>query len=142
MSTTRPQNIISLEGARQAIAAAMAKAEELEVPVNIAVSDAGGNLVSCDRMDGAALMSMSIAQNKANSVVSFGGMPTDGWMDLFNSDDESVKLGIPHTPGLVVFGGGSPITVDGQLVGAVGVSGGTSAEDKAISDAGAAAVSN
>ena len=140
MSVSRSQNVISLEGARKAIAGAMARAQELGVAVNIAVADAGGNLVSFDRMDGAALMSASIAQDKAVSVVSFGGLPTHGWMDLFAGDDESVGKGIPLRPGLVIFGGGIPVEFDGELIGAVGVSGGTSEEDRLIAEAGAAAV--
>lgn len=140
MSVSRSQNVISLEGARLAIAGAMAKAEELGVAVNIAVADTGGNIVSFDRMDGAALMSASIAQDKAVSVVSFGGLPTHKWMDLFAGDDESVGKGIPLRPGLVIFGGGIPVIVDGELIGAVGASGGTSEEDRLVAEAGAAAV--
>ncbi|QGF24360.1 GlcG/HbpS family heme-binding protein [Raineyella fluvialis] len=140
MSVTRPQSVISLEGARRAIAGAFAKATDLGVAVNIAVADAGGNLVSFDRMDGAALMSASIAQDKAISVVSFKGLPTHAWTDLFAGDDESVGAGIPHRPGLVIFGGGIPIEIEGELVGAVGCSGGSSQEDRLIAEAGAAAV--
>lgn len=140
MSVTRPQTVISLDGARTAIAGAFARATELGIAVNIAVADAGGNLVSFDRMDGAALMSASIAQDKAISVVSFKGLPTHQWSELFAGDDASVGQGIPHRPGLVIFGGGIPIVIDGELVGAVGCSGGTSEEDRAIAEAGAAAV--
>lgn len=140
MSISRSQNVISLEGARRAIAGSVAKAEELGVPVTIAVADAGGNIVSFDRMDGAALMSASIAQDKAVSVVSFKGLPTHAWTDLFAGDHESVGKGIPLRPGLVIFGGGIPVVADGELIGAVGVSGGSSEEDRAIAEAGAAAV--
>jgi uncharacterized protein GlcG (DUF336 family) len=140
MSISRTQAVISLEGARRAIAGSFAKAEELGVPVNIAVADAGGNIVSFDRMDGAALMSASIAQDKAISVVSFKGLPTHAWTDLFAGDHESVGQGIPLRPGLVIFGGGIPILVDGELIGAVGCSGGSSEEDRQIAEAGAAAV--
>jgi uncharacterized protein GlcG (DUF336 family) len=140
MSISRPQNVISLEGARKAVAGSFAKAQELGVAVNIAVADAGGNIVSFDRMDGAALMSAGIAQDKAISVVSFLGLPTHAWTDLFAGDHESVGQGIPHRPGLVIFGGGIPIELDGELIGAVGCSGGSSEEDRAIAEAGAAAV--
>lgn len=140
MSISRTQQVISLEGARKAVEGAVAKAQELGVAVNIAVADAGGNLVSFDRMDGAALMSASIAQDKAISVVSFKGLATHQWMELFEGDDESVGRGIPHRPGLVIFGGGIPVLVDGELIGAVGCSGGSSEEDRLIAEAGAAAV--
>lgn len=140
MAISRKQSVISLEGARKAVAGSFAKAQELGVPVNIAVADTGGNLVSFDRMDGAALMSASIAQDKATSVVSFGGLPTHAWTDLFAGDHESVGKGIPLRPGLVIFAGGIPIEVDGELIGAVGCSGGTSEEDRLIAEAGAAAV--
>jgi uncharacterized protein GlcG (DUF336 family) len=81
-------------------------------------------------MDGAPLLSVQISQDKAYSAVAFG-MPTDQWHE-FIKDDEPLKIGIPHTARLVVFGGGYPIVVDGELIGGIGTSGGHYNDDMAV----------
>ena len=89
----------------------------------IAIVDDGGVLKAFSRMDGAALLSVQVAQDKAYTAVGFG-MPTHGWHD-FIKDDPPLADGAPTgIDRLVIFGGGYPITVDGQVVGAIGVSGG------------------
>ena len=77
--------------------------------------------------------------NKAYSVAAFNGMPTDKWWPLL-ADDPALVHGFTHTDRLVVFAGGVPVLIGGQVVGAVGVSGGSSDEDRQIAQAGAGAV--
>jgi uncharacterized protein GlcG (DUF336 family) len=121
------------------IAAAEAKAGELGKPFVIAVADDGGNLTALSRMDGAPLLSIQVAQDKAYTAVGFG-MPTHGWHD-FIKDDPPLAAGAPSgIDRLVVFGGGYPITVDETVVGGIGVSGGHYSEDMQVAEAGLAAL--
>jgi uncharacterized protein GlcG (DUF336 family) len=130
---------ISTEAAHEAIAAAEAKATEIGVPMNIAIVDESGNLKAFSRMDGAALLSVQIAQDKAYTAAGFG-MPTHGWHD-FIKDDPPLADGAPDgIDRLVIFGGGYPITLDGQTAGAIGVSGGHYAQDQEVAEAGLAAI--
>lgn len=130
---------ISAALARQAAGAARRSADELAVPVCIAVCDQAGHLVVFERMDGAPLMSAQLAQDKAYSVCAFGGLPTDQWWPMLQSED-ALRWGIVKTDRLVIFGGGAPIQRAGQLVGAVGVSGGTEGQDSQIAKAAAASL--
>jgi len=130
---------VSYAGARIAMDAAMAKAQELAVAVNISVCDLGGNQVAFARMDGAALLSGAIAADKAYSVAAFLGLPTDRWFGMIEHEP-ALREGIVHRDRLVIFGGGMPITIGGEVVGAVGVSGGSEQQDIDIATAGAAAL--
>jgi uncharacterized protein GlcG (DUF336 family) len=127
---------ISAEAAADAIQAAAKKAAEIGVPMCIAVVDESGVLKAFSRMDGAALLSVDIAQDKAYTAVSFG-IPTHGWFD-FIKDDPPLLHGIVKTPRLIVFGGGYPITIDGAVVGGIGVSGGHYEQDMVVAQAGLA----
>ena len=139
MSDTYAKSSISTEAAHRLIAAAEAKAGELGKPFVIAVVDDDGVLKAFSRMDGAALLSVQVAQDKAYTAVGFG-MPTAGWHD-FIKDDPPLAAGAPTgIDRLVVFGGGYPLMVDGQLVGGIGVSGGHYSEDMEIAEAGLAAL--
>jgi uncharacterized protein GlcG (DUF336 family) len=110
----------------------------LQVPVAIAVVDRAGNLVVYGRMDGAPLLSGQIAQDKAYTVAAFG-LPTHEWFEMIK-DDPALLHGIVKTERLIVFGGGVPILADAELVGAVGVSGGSAAQDRQIAEAAAGAL--
>jgi len=126
---------ITLDAAHRVIAAAEAKATEMGVPMCIAIADPGGNLKAFSRMDGAALLSTQIAQDKAYTAVGFG-MPTHGWHD-FIKDDAPLADGAPTgIDRLVIFGGGYPITMGGTVVGAIGVSGGHYSQDQEAAEAG------
>jgi glc operon protein GlcG len=105
----------------------------------ICVVDTAGEPVVAVRMDGAPRLSASIAADKAWTVTSFAGMPTSAWWGAIK-DDPTLVHGITNTPRLIIFGGGEPLMVDGQLVGAIGVSGGTSEQDADIAQAAAAAL--
>ena len=111
---------ISSELAQKMVDAAVAKARELGVSENVAILDDGGNLKAFSRLDGAPLLSIEIAQNKAYTALF--GVPTQ---DFFNfiQGDPSLLAGIPTLPRVAAYGGGFPIKVDGEIVGAIGVSG-------------------
>lgn len=130
---------VSYAGARAVVDAAVAKAGEIGIAVNIAVCDRSGNQVAFARMDGAALLSGSIAADKAYTVAAFLGIPTHRWFSMIEHEP-ALREGIVHRDRLVIFGGGVPVTVDGEVVGAVGVSGGSAEQDVEIATAGAAAL--
>ncbi|MGE0314436.1 MAG: heme-binding protein [Lautropia sp.] len=123
---------------RRAIAAAAAKAVEMKKAMSIAITDESGALKAFERMNGASLLSIDIAINKAYTASSFG-MPTHVWYE-FIKDDPPLLHGITHTPRLVIFGGGFPIVEDGQVIGAIGVSGGHYTEDMEVARAALAAI--
>lgn len=132
------QPLIGCDGAAHAVAAAVAHARDLGVKINVAVVDAGGNLTAFLRMPGAFLHSIDIAIDKAYTAAGFG-FPTGEWMKAVGHD-EGMKLGFAARPRLVVFGGGLPIRVDGQLIGGIGVSGASEQQDVACASAGLAAI--
>jgi uncharacterized protein GlcG (DUF336 family) len=130
---------ISVSLATRLIKAAAKKAETLGKAFAIAIVDESGQLKAFHRMDGAPLIATQIAQDKAYTAVGFG-MPSHGWHD-FIKDDGPLALGAPAgIDRLVIFGGGFPIEVDGNMVGAIGVSGGHYSEDMEVAEAGLAAV--
>ncbi len=130
---------LTLEDAKKIVAGAEAKAVEIGVPMNIAVVDAGGNLVAFERMDDAWLGSIDIAINKAFTAVAFD-MTTEELGKA--SQPEQSLFGIHVTNGgrLVIFGGGIPLKKDGVLVGAIGVSGGAVPQDIEVAEAGVGAL--
>ncbi|MGQ0574910.1 MAG: GlcG/HbpS family heme-binding protein [Pseudonocardia sp.] len=139
MADAVPLATISTDAAHRVIAAAEAKAAEIGVPMCIAVCDAGGNLKAFSRMDGAALLSTQVAQDKAYTAVGFG-MPTHAWHD-FIKDDGPLGMGaVGGIDRLVIFGGGYPLQVDGANVGAIGVSGGHYSQDQEVAEAGLTAL--
>lgn len=118
---------------RGMIEAAIARSEELKKTMCIAITDESGLLRGFHAMDGAPHLSIDIAQNKAWTASSFG-IPTHAWWD-FIKNDPPLLHGITHTPRLVVFGGGYPITEKGEMIGAIGVSGGHYSEDMEVARA-------
>jgi Uncharacterized protein, possibly involved in utilization of glycolate and propanediol len=136
---TRPTTALTLAGAQVALAAALDEAASIGGRFNVAVTDAAGDLLAFARMDGAFAESGLIAIDKCRTVVRFGGAPTDGLYDALAGEDAVVR-GIANRPGIAAFGGGVGIVVDGELVGAVGASGGSAAQDRQVAAAGAAAI--
>ncbi|MCU7851868.1 MAG: heme-binding protein [Candidatus Thiodiazotropha sp. (ex Monitilora ramsayi)] len=124
--------------AMQAVTAASQHAEGIGVVINAAVVDRGGNLLAFQRQNGAPLHSISIAIDKAYSAVSFGFSTAD-WLSLIG-DQPPLREGLVQRDRLVIFGGGLPIRVDGELVGAIGVSGASETEDEACARAGIEAI--
>jgi uncharacterized protein GlcG (DUF336 family) len=135
---TITRSSINAEAAAAVVRAAEAKAAEIGVPMVIAVVDESGVLKAFSRMDGAPLLSVQIAQDKAYTAAAFG-ISTDSWFD-FIKNDPPLLHGIVKTPRLVVFGGGYPLAVDGTPVGGVGVSGGHYEQDMVVAQAGVAAL--
>ncbi|MEY2553528.1 MAG: hypothetical protein QOC57_1388 [Ilumatobacteraceae bacterium] len=111
---------ISAELAQKMVDEAVAKATELGVAENVAILDDGGNLKAFRRMDGAPILSIEIAQNKAYTALF--GVPTQDFFD-FIQGDPSLLAGIPTLARVAAYGGGFPIQVDGDIVGAIGLSG-------------------
>ena len=138
MELTNQRPTITNEAAKALIEAAEQKAREIGVPMVIAICDEGGNLKSFSRMDGAALLSVGIAQDKAYTAVGFG-LPTNGWYD-FIKEDPPLLHGIVNYPRLIVFGGGYPLHVNTQVVGGIGVSGGHWSQDMEVAEAAIRAV--
>jgi uncharacterized protein GlcG (DUF336 family) len=138
MSLTVSKPSITLEAAQLVLDAAVKAAQEMGHPMVIAIVDESGVLKAFRRMDGAALLSVSIAQDKAYTAIAFG-MPTHAWFD-FIKNDPPLLHGIVNTPRLVVFGGGYPLTADGAVVGGIGVSGGHYSQDMQVAEAGVAAL--
>jgi uncharacterized protein GlcG (DUF336 family) len=139
MAQTFGKSSITSEAAHQVIAAAEAKASEMGKPMVIAVVDDGGVLKAFSRMDGAALLSVQVAQDKAYTAVGFG-MPTHDWHGFIKDDPPLADGATTGIDRLVIFGGGYPITVEGQVVGGIGVSGGHYSEDQEVAEAGLAAL--
>jgi uncharacterized protein GlcG (DUF336 family) len=137
--TTFDKPSITSALAHRIVAAAEAKADEMGHPFVIAVVDESGVLKAFSRMDGAALLSVQIAQDKAYTAIGFG-LPTHGWHD-FIKDDPPLALGAPSgIDRLVIFGGGYPITIGGKIVAGIGVSGGHYTQDMEVAEAGLSAV--
>lgn len=121
-----------------AVAAAAAEARAIGVPMNVAVLDAGANLKAFLRMDGALLGSIDIALKKARTAALFG-MNTEAVGEFCKPGGTSPGLDTTNG-GLVAFAGGIPLRApDGRLMGAVGVSGGSVAQDFQVASAAAAA---
>jgi uncharacterized protein GlcG (DUF336 family) len=134
---TRPAESLDLADARQIIAAGESKAIELGVPYSIAVTDAGGGLISHARMDDAWLGSIDIAINKAWTARAFD-MSTDDLSHLAQSGQQGFVINTTNDSRVVIFGGGVPIKRNGAVIGAVGASGGSVQQDVEVAAAAAA----
>lgn len=139
MTHTFEKASVSTELAHKVIAGAEAKADEIGVPMVIAVCDESGVLKAFSRMDGAALLSVQIAQDKAYTAVGFG-MSTDAWHPFIKDDPPLAHGAVGGIERLVVFGGGYPIKDGERVVGAIGVSGGHYSQDMEVAKAGLEAV--
>ena len=125
---------ITLQQAQEAVAAAQQKSTELGLKMNIAVVDAGANLVAFARMDGAWLGSLDISIRKAKTA-RFFDMPTGDIGAL--SQPGGPLYNIEHSnDGLITFPGGLPIKRNGEIIGAIGVSGSTVENDHTVATAG------
>ena len=113
------------------------KAAEIGVPMVIAVCDESGVLKAFSRMDGAALLGVQVAQDKAFTAVGFG-MPSDARHDFIKDDPPLAKGAVGGIDRLVIFGGGFPIKLGDAIVGAIDVSGGHYSQDMEVALAGLA----
>jgi len=127
---------ISLDRAQAAIDAAVAEARKRNWKMNVAVVDSGGNLVTFQRMDGAMLASIQIAEHKARAAATFR-RPTKVFEDGINLMHLNYLLAFD---GIIASRGGIPLIEQGMIIGAIGCSGGTDSQDEIVSNAGAARI--
>ena len=127
---------IALARAQAAIAAATAEAEKRGWALNVAIFDSGANLVAFERMDGAQLGSIAIAQHKARVAVKFR-RPTKTFEEGIQKNDLKYQLTLDD---IIASRGGIPLIEDGKLIGAIGCSGGTGSQDEAACMVGAATI--
>jgi uncharacterized protein GlcG (DUF336 family) len=139
VSLTFEKASVSSELAHRMIAAAEDRARETGHPMVIAVCDESGVLKALSRMDGAPLLSVQVAQDKAYTAAGFG-LSTDQWHDFIKNDPPLAAGATAGISRLVIFGGGYPIKVDDRIVGAIGVSGGHYSQDMQVAQAGLASL--
>jgi len=130
--------MVRLADARKVIAAAEKKAQEMKQPMNIAVVDEGGNLVSHVRMDGAWIGSIDISINKAYTARAFD-ISTKELAANSQPGDQFFGIHVSNRGRIMIFAGGIPLKRAGEIVGAIGVSGGSGEQDQTVAEAGAAA---
>ena len=127
---------ISLDRAQSVIHAAVAEAKKREWKMNVAVADSGGNLVAFQRMDGAMLAAIQIAEHKARAAATFR-RPTK----IFEDGIQLMHLNyLLAFDGVIASRGGIPLIDQGVIIGAIGCSGGTDSQDEVVSEAGAAVI--
>ncbi|WP_095157401.1 heme-binding protein [Pseudomonas sp. Irchel 3E13] len=124
----RQQQTITLHLAMQALDAAVSFAEQAGVRVSVAILDASGQPINSAHMDGAPRPCQAIALNKALTAAGFG-VSTQVWEERLQKCSTAVREGLPLQPNLALFGGGEPFLLDGQVIGAIGVSGASEALD-------------
>ncbi|WKY47870.1 heme-binding protein [Eubacteriaceae bacterium ES3] len=128
-----------LDMAKKMADAAAVKAIEIDVPMVIAICDKHGNPVLLNRMEDSLLASIDIATNKAYSSAALKGS-TDQFAAAAKESGPLFGLANCDKGRMVVFGGGFPIVIDGEIVGAIGVSGGSVEEDMTVAQAGLAVI--
>jgi glc operon protein GlcG len=127
---------ISLDRAQAAIAAAIAEAKKRDWKLNVAVVDSGGNLVAFQRMDGAQLASIQIAEHKARAATTFR-RETKAFENGVQQNSYNYLLTLD---GIIASRGGIPLVEGGKIIGAIGCSGATGSQDEVACKAGAATV--
>ncbi|MER7699169.1 MULTISPECIES: heme-binding protein [unclassified Streptomyces] len=135
----RSTHTVGLSDARRIIDAGIAEADRIGSPSNIAVADAGGSLVAHVRMDGAQLGSIEHSIDKAHTSVLFRSATGDLTRDS-EPGGQFWGMALSGLGRVLVFAGGVPLRVDGEVVGAVGVSGGSREQDTTVAEAAAAAL--
>lgn len=124
-------DIMSLDNLKKMAGYIEEKANEIGVPMVFTVVDEGGNLVYFQRMPGSLLISIKVSQDKAYTAVSLK-CPTAALADVTKPGDSLWSLHNSGDGRIICFGGGYPIEVDGKVIGAIGVSGGTAEEDMSV----------
>ncbi len=127
---------ISLDRAEAAIAAAVAEAKKRDWKFNVAVVDSGGNLVAFQRMDGAPLFSIQVAEHKARAAATFR-RETKAFEDAIQKNNFVYQMTFD---GMIGSRGGIPLVEGGKLIGAIGCSGGTGSQDEVACKVGAATI--
>jgi uncharacterized protein GlcG (DUF336 family) len=130
--------MVTLVDAMNIIGAAQKKAEAIGQPMNIAVADAGGNLVAHVRMDGAWIGSIDISIKKAFTARAFD-IATKDLAPLAQPGGDFFGIEVSNNGRVMIFAGGIPLKRAGKVLGAIGVSGGSGKQDQTVAEAGAAA---
>jgi uncharacterized protein GlcG (DUF336 family) len=130
---------LTLDDAKRMLSAAEAKAASLGLPYNIAVVDAGGHLLAFVRQDGALVGSIDLAINKAVTARIFD-KSTAELAQLAGPGGPLFGIDQSNAGKVVIFGGGIPVTLNGNIVGAIGASAGTVEQDVAVAEAAIAAL--
>jgi uncharacterized protein GlcG (DUF336 family) len=136
----RTYRTIALEDAKKMLSAAEKKAASLGIAYNIAVVDAGGHLVAFVRQDGALIGSIDLAIGKAVTARIFDKRTSD-LAEMAQPGAPLFGIEQSNNGKVVIFGGGLPVRIDGNIVGAVGTSAGSVEQDIAVAEAAAAAFS-
>ncbi|WP_049890514.1 GlcG/HbpS family heme-binding protein [Natrinema versiforme] len=126
---------VSLDTAKEVIDAAERRANEIDNPMVVTVANSEGNLVAQHRMDGAWLASVDISRNKAYTAAALD-MPTHDLEEPTKPGESLYGLQNTNQGRMVIFGGGYPLERDGDIVGAIGVSGGAVEQDMDVAEAG------
>jgi uncharacterized protein GlcG (DUF336 family) len=132
--------MVSLEEALKIIEAARKKALAIGQPMNVAIADAGGNLVAHVRMDDAWIGSIDISIKKAFTARAFNTSTRD-LAALAQPGREFFGINTSNEGRIMIFAGGLPLKRGGKVVGAIGVSGGSGEQDQAVAEAGVTAFS-
>jgi uncharacterized protein GlcG (DUF336 family) len=142
MADTLEQRTLSFRGARRVLDTAIAEAERSGLHVSVAVLGREGQLKAFAAMDGTSILSTETARKKAMTVIKVGKATSEFAASLKTDMTAEPELfhGMLSMDDIATFGGGVPIIVDGHLVGAVAVSGASSAEDDGIARRAASAV--
>src|SRR5262245_9903028 len=135
----RPYTSLTLDDAKRMLRAGEATAASIGVAYNIAVVDAGGNLVAFARQDGTLIGSIDLAVGKAVTARIFD-KPTSLLAELAQPGAPLFGIQETNSGRVVIFGGGIPVMLDGVIVGAVGASAGTVEQDIAVAEAAVAVV--
>lgn len=128
---------ITLDQARRAVAGALAEARRINVPMAVAVVDTAGNLVAYEKMDNTQTGSIEVSQDKAKSAALFR-RPTKAFQDALAGGGAGLR--ILTLRGANAVEGGLPLTVEGRIIGAIGVSGGSAEQDGVVAAGGVAAL--
>lgn len=132
---------LKLEGAKIILKASEAKAKEIGVPMSIAIVDDGCNLIAFEKMDGAKITSIDIAINKAFTAAG-SRKGTHEYAEVASPGKPAFGIHVSNQGRFIIFGGGLPISIKGEVVGGVGCSSGTAEQDREVAQAGIAALSS
>ena len=139
MSASIVTKTIALDAAMNAVKAAIEKAQELGISISVSVVDSSAIEMAFVRMNNSFIPSMGVAKDKAYTAAGFG-FPTMQWKEVLEGNVQ-LQAGIVCRPNVVTFGGGLPIMEADELIGAIGVSGGTEEQDIICAQAGIDSIS-
>jgi len=135
MLIVRDRLALTLEAAKLMMEAAESKAREIRVDMDIAIVDAGTKLLCFHRMNGAKITSIDVAINKAFTAAGTR-LPTSQYAEVAGPGGKAFGIHVSNRGRFMIFGGGLPIVVDGQTIGAIGCSSGSVEQDTEVAQAG------